>query len=67
VLAPNGLLRVKTDHADYASLIGELLAAESALQPTAADAEFEGLPATNFEVKYARDARPVHRFAFRRL
>jgi tRNA (guanine-N7-)-methyltransferase len=67
VLAPDGLLRVKTDHAGYASVIGELLAAQTGLKPAAADAEFEGLPATNFEIRYALEARPVHRFAFRRL
>ena len=67
VLAPDGLLLVKTDHGDYASVIGRLLAAETGLAPAAADAVFESHPATSFELKYARDARFVHRFAFRRV
>jgi len=67
VLAPGGLLRVKTDHEGYASVIREVLAGEPRLAPTAAEAAFGGIPETNFEIKYAREARPVHRFAYRRV
>lgn len=67
VLAPGGLLRVKTDHDGYAAVIARVLAAEGRLQPVAAAAVFEAIPASNFEVKYAREGRLVHRFAFRRL
>ncbi len=67
VLVPGGLLRVKTDHAGYAAVIAEVLAAETRLHPIAAAAAFAGIPPSNFEVKYAREGRPVHRFAFRRV
>jgi tRNA (guanine-N7-)-methyltransferase len=66
VLAPRGLLRVKTDHEGYAAVIGEVLAGEPRLVPVAVEAAFDGVPASNFEVKYAREARRVHRFACRR-
>ncbi|MDD5564706.1 MAG: methyltransferase domain-containing protein [Thermoanaerobaculaceae bacterium] len=66
VLVPGGTLRVKTDHDDYAAAIAELLAAEVRLHPVAAAAAFAAVPASNFEVKYAREGRLVHRFAFRR-
>ena len=67
VLAPGGLLRVKTDHAGYAGLIAEVLAAEPRLVAVAVAEAFEGVPTTNFEVKYAREERPVYRLAYRRL
>ena len=67
VLGPGGLLRVKTDHEEYASMIRDVLAAEPSLSPVAAEAAFDGLPVTNFEVKYARENRQVHRFAYRRV
>jgi tRNA (guanine-N7-)-methyltransferase len=67
VLSDGGLLRVKTDHEPYAALIGELVAAEARLAPRPTEPAFAGVPPTNFEIKYAQDARPVHRFAFRRI
>ncbi len=67
VLAPGGLLRVKTDHDAYARVIAEALAAEPRLAAVRAEDAFEAVPATNFEVKYAREERPVHRFACRRV
>lgn len=67
VLVPGGLLRVKTDHDAYASVIREVLADEPRLAPVAVEAAFDGLPVTNFEVKYARESRRVHRFAYRRV
>ena len=67
MLAPGGLLRVKTDHDGYAAVIARVLAAEERLQPVAAAAAFATIPASNFEVKYEREGRPVRRFAFRRL
>jgi len=63
VLEPGGVLRVKTDHPDYGLLIAGLLAAEPLLVADGDPALFAGLPATHFELRYARDARPVHRFA----
>jgi tRNA (guanine-N7-)-methyltransferase len=67
VVAPGGLLRVKTDHDGYASVIREVLAGEPRLAPVPVEAAFEGVPASNFEVKYARESRRVHRFAYRRV
>ena len=64
VLARGGLLRVKTDHGGYAEVIAASLAAEPRLHATAEEAAFAEVPATSFEVKYAREGRPVHRFAF---
>lgn len=66
VLEPGGLLRVKTDHADYAAVIGQLLSGWPGLAPVPADEAFAGVPATSFEIKYAREERPIHRFACRK-
>lgn len=66
VLRPCGLLRVKTDHADYAAVIGDCLADEPRLQPVDVEQAFAGVPLTSFEIKYAREQRPVFRFAARR-
>ena len=67
VLSPGGVLRIKTDHREYASVIEALLQGESRLQRVPEEAAFEGIGTTHFEVKYAREARAVARFAFRRL
>ena len=67
VLACGGLLRVKTDHEQYAALIGELVASEARLAPCPTEAAFAEVPPSNFEIKYARESRPVHRFAYRRI
>lgn len=66
LLVPGGLLRVKTDHADYAAVIGQLLSGWPGLAPVPLDEAFEGVPATSFEIKYAREERPIHRFACRK-
>jgi hypothetical protein len=44
-----------------------VLAGEPRLAPVPAEDTFEGVPPSNFEVKYAREARPVHRLAYRRV
>jgi len=67
VLAPGGLLRVKTDHEPYAGVIREVLAAERRLAAVPVDDAFDAVPRTHFEIKYAREERPVYRFAYRRL
>ncbi len=66
VLAPGGLLRVKTDHAEYGSVIGEVLRREGRLEPAPLEEAFAGVPTTHFEIKYAREERAVARFAFKR-
>ena len=75
VLRSGGLLRAATDHPDYAAVILEVLAAHPAFVdagPSAALWELPGmgdyttLGVTNFEIKYRREGRPIHRFAWRR-
>lgn len=67
VLQPGGMLRVKTDHEEYAGVIGELLRSQGGLEPVAVAEAFAGVPATSFELKYLREARPIHCFACRRV
>ncbi len=67
VLEPEGLLRVKTDHDGYAAVIGEVLAGEPRLAPVASGGAFEGIPETQYEIKYGRERRKVHRLAYRRV
>ncbi|MFH1177888.1 MAG: tRNA (guanine(46)-N(7))-methyltransferase TrmB [Acidobacteriota bacterium] len=62
-LRPGGLLLVKTDHADYAAVIAEVLSAEplfAALDPGEA---FSGLPPSGYEAKYGPEGREIRRFA----
>jgi len=66
-LAPGALLRVKTDHLEYAADIATVLEACPLLTPVAGEEAFFGLPETSFELKYAREGRPVVRLAYRRL
>jgi tRNA (guanine-N7-)-methyltransferase len=70
VLVPGGRIAVQTDYADYFKIIRDLLAACRELESCDfADAEY-GTPHqrtdTNFEVKYLREGRTIHRLAFRR-
>lgn len=67
VLARGGLLRVKTDHDGYAAAIVETLAGEPRLLPLPAGEAFEEIPATHFEIRYAREGRPVRCLAYRRV
>ncbi len=61
---------IQTDHAEYFEVIRGLTAGRQELEPVAFDdAEYgaEGeRTETNFEVKYVREGRPIHRLAFRR-
>ncbi len=66
VLVPGGLLRIKTDHAEYAEAIAGVLAAETLLEPVDGEGAFAEVPPTSFEVKYEKESRPVHRWACRR-
>jgi len=67
VLEPGGLLRIKTDHADYAAVIAEVVAGERRLAPVTVDEAFGEIPVTHFEIKYARENRLVQRFGYRRI
>ena len=62
VLVPGGRLLVKSDHADYAAVIEEVLANAPGLTPIEADQSFTELPLTGFEQKYLADGRTIHTF-----
>ena len=70
VLAPGGRLAIQTDHAEYFEQIVAVTSNEAALTPMSFDnADFGTIGErveTNFEIKYAREGRPIHRLAFRR-
>ena len=67
VLAIGGRLLVKSDHADYAEVIGEVLGGVPGLAPIDPDEAFSGLPLTGFEHKYEIEGRAIHAFAFEKL
>ncbi len=66
VLVPGGRLLIKTDHDGYAAAVAEVLAGEPRLVAVAAEEAFAGLPPTHYELRFAREGRPVHAFAVRR-
>ena len=64
-LEPGGTLRIATDHPDYGRSLGPLLETVPSLERI----EWTSLPApppTHYELKYARQGRPIWRFAARR-
>ena len=64
-LEPGGTLRIATDHPDYGRSLGPLLDTVPSLERV----EWAALPApppTHYELKYARQGRPIWRFAARR-
>lgn len=63
-LTVGGRLLVKSDHGDYAEIIGEVLAGESGLTSIDPVAAFAGLPLTGFEHKYEIEGRSIYAFAF---
>lgn len=74
-LGPDGLVRVVTDHADYASTIRETFDEHpgfSRAEPDPCLWEIPGMGdytqpgVTNFEIKFRREGRPIHRMAWRR-
>lgn len=71
ILRPEGLFHIVTDVADYATIIRELLANLSAFvpHPTPAPPTGEGDLdyLTNFERKFRREGRPIHRMCYRRM
>lgn len=73
VTAPGGTLRIATDHPDYAAWIERELTMQTAFErlSIAEDDPFWDLPGmgphteegvTNFQIKYQREGRPIHRF-----
>lgn len=70
VLRPGGLLHVVTDVADYFTVIAELLAAQPELEsqpvPELTQPAHDLDYLTNFERKYRKEGRPIHRGRYRR-
>ena len=66
-LIPGGRLAVQTDHAEYFEIISSLLHCHPELEETEFDMRDFGVEggavATNFEIKYIREGRPMHRLA----
>jgi len=65
-LLPGGMLLIKTDHSEYAEVIGEVLRGSSLLEIIDAGTALEGIPLTSYELKYRREDRPIQSFASRR-
>lgn len=70
-LRPGGFWLLQTDHREYYEVIRAMLDDRNGLAEIAWDqagvssgADWTG---TNFEVKYVRDGRPIHRVAYRAL
>lgn len=64
-LEPGGLLRVKTDHPDYAGELAVLLQTVPALE----EIGWESLPEpppTHYEIKYLAEGRPIRRFLLKK-
>jgi tRNA (guanine-N7-)-methyltransferase len=66
-LVPGGRLLVKSDHEDYAAVIGEVLAGAPGLTPIDPSGAFADLPSTGFEQKYLVEGRRIHTFALEKL
>ena len=70
-LQPGGRWAIQTDHAEYFQVIHSLLTDRPELEPTDfADPEYgtdDARTETNFEVKYLREGRDIHRLAFRKI
>lgn len=65
-LLPGGRLFVKSDHAGYAAVIAEVLAATAGLEAVEPGPAFAELPVTGFEHKYLIEGRPIHSFVCRK-
>jgi len=64
-LSPGGILRIATDHPDYGVELDALVETVSALERLAWE-DLPPPPPTNYELKYAREGRPIWRFLLRR-
>lgn len=64
-LETGGVLRIATDHADYGRELDVLLETVSSLERLDW-ADLPHPPPTNYEIKYAREGRPIWRFLLRR-
>lgn len=64
-LRPGGILRVATDHPDYGRELESLVETVGALERLGWD-DLPPPPPTNYELKYAREGRPIWRFLLQR-
>ncbi len=64
-LQPGGLLRIATDHADYAAGISPLLQTVAALEPLNWN-DLPVPPPTHYELKYRAEGRAIWHFLLRR-
>ena len=64
-LEPGGVLRIVTDHADYAAAISPLLETVPGLERAGRTA-LPAPPETHYELKYRDEGRPLWRFLLRR-
>lgn len=67
VMEEGALLRVKTDHPEYAQVIRQVVEADGRFAPLCPDEAFAKVPPTHFEIKYQGQGRPVHLMAWRVL
>lgn len=65
VMHEGALLRVKTDHGEYAGVIAQVVAADGRFVPISEEQAFAHIPMTHFEIKYQGQGRPVYRMAWR--
>jgi tRNA (guanine-N7-)-methyltransferase len=65
-LEPHGLLRVASDHADYFAVIEAVLSSEPALERVPDETLGPWETGTNYELKFVKSGRPIHRLVFRR-
>ena len=64
-LEPGGVLRIATDHSDYATVIDSALETVPSLGRLAWEA-LPSPPATHYEIKYRAEGRTIWRFLLRR-
>ncbi len=69
-LLPGGRWAIQTDHAGYFEWIEDVMARQEGLEPIDYDDPACGIvdnqARTNFEIKYLREGRKVHRLAYRK-
>ncbi|MBK9119323.1 MAG: tRNA (guanosine(46)-N7)-methyltransferase TrmB [Phycisphaerales bacterium] len=70
-LVPRGRLSIQTDHAEYFEIISKLVDTQPGLQKVPFSAPEYGVDeegvATNFEIKYRREGRPIYQLAAERI
>lgn len=66
-LVPGGRVLIKSDHEDYATVIGDVLANPPGFEQLDPDRAFAGLPVTGFERKYLAEGRKIHAFALQKV